>query len=77
MRHSLSISLPEQLFKELDAERKKEEVGWSELARKAFRSYLVESGFDRLRQKTILQAAQQGVDATKMSDEEIIKFVSS
>lgn len=73
MRNSVSISLPDVIFKELKNETKKEGANSSEIVRKALREYFFKEEFVRLRRKAMIEAAKRGIHLT---EEEIFKQVS-
>jgi metal-responsive CopG/Arc/MetJ family transcriptional regulator len=55
MRHSVSISLPNEIFKRLKLESKQEKANWSEIIRKALREYFFHSEFVRLHKRARLE----------------------
>lgn len=73
MRHSVSISLPEGIFKEVRAYCKKEGASASEVVRQALRTYFFRRDFARARRLAMLEAAKRGITIT---EEEIFKQVS-
>lgn len=73
MRHSVSISLPEGIYKQLKAECKKENANSSEVVRQALRVYFFRKELDRLRQIARIEAKKRGIALT---EEEIFKRVS-
>lgn len=73
MRHSVSISLPDGMYKQLKAECKKENVNGGEIVRRALRAYFFRREFARLRKKAMLEAAKRGISLT---EEEIFAKVS-
>ena len=73
MRHSLSISLPETMYKQLKTECKKESANGSEIVRQALRVYFFRKEFSRLRQKALIEAEKRGINLT---EEEIFEKIS-
>lgn len=73
MRNSVSISLPDAMFKQLKGESKKENANSSEVVRKALREYFFREEFARLRRKAMIEATKRGIH---LSEEEIFKQVS-
>lgn len=73
MRHSVSISLPEGMYKELQTECRKEDANGSEIVRQALRTYFFRKEFDRLHKKAMLEAEKRGINLT---EEEIFEKVS-
>ncbi len=73
MRHPVSISLPEGIFKQLKSRSKKENATWSEIVREALREYFFRTEFARLRRKARIEAAKQGIS---LNEEEIFKQIS-
>jgi len=73
MRNSVSISLPEDMLKQLKSECKKENANGSEIVRQALRTYFFRKEFSRLRRKALVESARKGITLT---DEEIFKQVS-
>lgn len=73
MRHSVSISLPEGIFKQLRAQCREMNANWSEIVREALREYFFRTRFSRLRRKAMIEAAKHGIS---LSEEEIFKKVS-
>lgn len=73
MRHSVSISLPDGIYRQFKAECKKENANGSEIVRGALRAYFFRREFALLRKKAMLEAAKRGISLT---EEEIFKKVS-
>ena len=73
MRHSVSISLSEGIFKELKAYCRKEKANGSEIVRQALRTYFFRRDFARARRIAMLEAAKRGITIT---EEEIFRQVS-
>ncbi|MBU4342760.1 MAG: ribbon-helix-helix protein, CopG family [Candidatus Omnitrophica bacterium] len=73
MRHSLSISLPEGMYKQLKTECKKENANGSEVVRQALRVYFFRRDFARARQKAMIEAEKRGISLT---EEEVFKKIS-
>ena len=73
MRHSLSISLPDPMYKQLRTECKKENANGSEVVRQALRVYFFRKEFSRLRQKALIEAEKRGINLT---EEEIFERIS-
>lgn len=73
MRHSVSISLPEAIFKQLRSQSKKENASWSEIIREALREYLFRAEFSRLRRKALIEATKRGIS---LAEEDIFKQIS-
>jgi predicted transcriptional regulator len=73
MRNSVSISLPDGIFKQLRSESKKENANLSEIVRKALREYFFKAEFARLHRKAMIEAAKKGIHLT---EEEIFRQVS-
>lgn len=73
MRHSVSISLPEAMYKELKTECKKENANGSEVVRQALRVYFFRKDLDRLHRIARIEAEKRGINLT---EEEIFKKVS-
>lgn len=73
MRHSVSISLPESIFREFRVYCKKEKASASEIIRQALRAYFFKREFSRLRRLAMIEAAKRGINIT---EEEIFKQVS-
>jgi metal-responsive CopG/Arc/MetJ family transcriptional regulator len=72
MSESISISLPEDLKRELDRATKAEGISRSDLVREALREYLFIRRFRRLRQELMPYADAQGI----YSDEDVFRIVS-
>jgi len=69
----LSISLPPELFSDLDLVASQERRSRSELVREAVRQYILLSRWKTLRQKASLKAIQRGLkeeDVERLIDEE-------
>lgn len=73
MRHSVSISLPEGMYRQLKSYCVKEDANWSEVARKALRDFFYRQELFRLRGKALLEAERKGL---RLTEEEIFKSVS-
>jgi len=73
MRHSVSISLPDAVFKQLKVYSKKENANWSEIIRRSLREHFFRSEFSRLHQEALLEASKGGLHLT---EEEIFKQIS-
>lgn len=73
MRHSVSISLPEGIFKQLKSYCQKENANWSEIARRAFREYFFRQELSHLRDKSLAEAEKKGL---RFTEEEIFKKIS-
>ena len=73
MRYSVSISLPEGMFKQLKAWCRKEKATGSEVVREALRAYFFRREFSRLRRMAQIEAAKRGISLT---EEEIFKQIS-
>ena len=73
MRNSVSISLPDGIFKQLKAYCKKEHANWSEITRRALREFFFHQELSRVRGKFQVEAKSKGVHFT---EEEIFKRVS-
>jgi metal-responsive CopG/Arc/MetJ family transcriptional regulator len=73
MRHSVSISLPDGIYKQLKIECKKENANGSEVVRQALRVYFFRKELERLRQIARIEAQKRGIELT---EEEIFKRVS-
>ncbi|MEK6645755.1 MAG: ribbon-helix-helix protein, CopG family [Candidatus Firestonebacteria bacterium] len=73
MRNSISISLPDAIFRQLKSESKEESSNSSEIVRKALREYFFREKFDRLRKKAKIEAVKRGI---RLTEEEIFEQVS-
>ena len=73
MRHSLSISLPEGIYKQLKSQTRKENANGSEIVRKALRGYFFRTEFEHLHRIARIEAAKRGIEIT---EEEIFKKIS-
>lgn len=73
MRQSVSISLPEDMLKQLKSESKKEHANGSEIIRRSLREYFFRSAFERLRQDAQIEATKRGV---RVTEEEVFKRIS-
>jgi len=73
MRHSVSISLPEGIYKELKTECRKEDANSSEVVRQALRVYFFRKELERLHRKARIEAERRGINLT---EEEIFERVS-
>lgn len=72
MRESISISLPDDLKKELDSYTETQGVSRSDMVREALRDYLFAQKFRALRRELIPYAQAQGI----YTDEEVFREVS-
>lgn len=61
MRASISISLPEELAKEIDKIVKQTSLTRSELVRAALDEYLFKFRFRKLRERLVLKARDKGI----------------
>ncbi|NOX20041.1 MAG: ribbon-helix-helix protein, CopG family [Nitrospirae bacterium] len=61
MRTSISISLPEELAKEIDKVVKQTSLTRSELVRAALDEYLFKFRFRKLRERLVLKAREKGI----------------
>ena len=73
MRHSVSISLPEGILKQLKSQSRKENANGSEIVRKALHGYFFRTEFERLHRIAVIEAAKRGIELT---EEEIFKKIS-
>lgn len=73
MRHAVSISLPDGIFKQLKSYCQKEDANWSETTRRALREFFYHQEFSKVRDKFQLEAKKKGVHFT---EEDIFKQVS-
>ena len=73
MRHAVSISLSDRIFKQLKSYCRKENANSSETARRALREFFYHQEFSRVRSKFQLEAKRKGV---RFTEEEIFKRVS-
>lgn len=73
MRRSVSISLPEGIFKQLRVQCREMNADWSEIVQKALCEYFFRTRFSHLRRKAMLEAARRDIS---LSEEEIFKKVS-
>jgi len=73
MRHSISISLTDTIFKQLKSQCKKEGSNGSELIRQALREYFFRSSLSNIRKKAMIETIKQKMDLT---EEEIFKQIS-
>jgi metal-responsive CopG/Arc/MetJ family transcriptional regulator len=72
MRSALTISLPEDLSAELDAEASRAGVPRSELVRDALKALLFQRRYQALRASMVAHAQERGVH----SDEDVAKLIS-
>ena len=72
MRSTLTISLPEEIRKELDRVARSEGVSRSDIVRESVRDYLFIRQFRSLRKRMVPKAAAQGV----FTDEDVFDRVS-
>jgi metal-responsive CopG/Arc/MetJ family transcriptional regulator len=72
MRDTITISLPEDLKRELDALTKEEGLTRSDLVRESVRTFLTVRRFRRLRMKLLAKASAQGV----LTDQDVFDRVS-
>lgn len=61
MRRTITISLPEEIKRELDQVAETEDLSRSEIIRKSIKNYLFICRFRSLRQRMVNQAQQEGV----------------
>jgi metal-responsive CopG/Arc/MetJ family transcriptional regulator len=61
MRASISISLPEELAKEIDKIVKQTSLTRSELVRAALDEYLFKFRFRKLRERLVIKAREKGI----------------
>jgi len=61
MRKSISISLPEELNREIDRVLKQTSLTRSELVRAALEEYLFKLRFKKLRQRLVAKAREKGI----------------
>jgi len=73
MRNSVSVSLPNGIFKQLKTESRRESASNSEVVRKALREYFFRTEFTRLRAKAMIEAAKKGINLT---EKEIFEQIS-
>ena len=73
MRHSVSISLPDGIYKQLRTQCRKEDANSSEIVRQALRVYFFRKEFDYLRRKARIEAEKRGI---KLTEEDIFKRIS-
>lgn len=73
MRHSVSISLPDGIYKQLKTECKKEDASSSETVRQSLRTYFFRKELDKIRRIARIEAEKRGIEFT---EEEIFKRVS-
>lgn len=72
MKNTVTIRLPENLQKELDAVVREEHASKSEIIRDAIERYLALKKFRQLRKKVLPFAEAQGL----LTDEDIFKAIS-
>ncbi len=72
MRDTITISIPKQLRKDLDAFTQEEGISRSEVVRESLRNYLVIRRFRDIQRKLTPFARKQGV----YTDEDVFKIVS-
>lgn len=72
MRKTISVSLPEEVKKELDRAIRAEGVSRSDLIRRALRDYLFIREYRRLRERMLAEARGRGI----FSDEDVFDRVS-
>jgi len=73
MRNSVSISLPDAIFRQLRSESRKEKANISEVVRKALREHFFKVEFARLHRKAMLEATKRGI---RLTEEEIFEQIS-
>ena len=73
MRHAVSISLSDGIFKQLRSYCQKENANSSETTRRALREFFYHQKFSKVRGKFQIEAKKKGVHFT---EEEIFKRVS-
>jgi metal-responsive CopG/Arc/MetJ family transcriptional regulator len=72
MRRTISISLPDEVKKELDRVTRAEGVARSDLVRRALQDYFFVREYRRLRERMIAQARARGI----VTDEDVFDRVS-
>ena len=72
MRQAVTISLPEELAKELDRIARRERISRSDLIRESVRNYLFVRKFRILRNQLMVKAQAQGI----CTDQDIFDRVS-
>ena len=72
MRSAITLSIPEELKKDLDKLAKQEGVSRSDIMRESLRTYLFSSRLKRLRDQAIPVAQKQGI----FTDEDVFERVS-
>lgn len=72
MRETITISIPEDLKKELDAVTKREGLTRSDLVRESLRAFLTLRRFRQLRMKLTAKAKAQGI----YTDQDVFDRVS-
>ncbi|HDO21592.1 MAG TPA: ribbon-helix-helix domain-containing protein [Nitrospirae bacterium] len=72
MRTSVSISLPEELNREIDKVLKQTSLTRSELVRAALDEYLFKFRFRKLREKLVVKARSHGI----YTDEDVFRRLS-
>lgn len=72
MRQTITVSLPEELKKQLDAIAAEEEVSRSDVVRESLRDYLFIRRFRALRSRMVARAQAQGI----YTDQDVFDRVS-
>ena len=72
MRRAITVSLPDEIKKELDKVTREEGVTRSDIVRESLRSYLFEREFRRLRRRLMAKAGARGVH----TDDDVFELIS-
>lgn len=72
MRQTITISLPKELKKELDALRAEEGISRSDVIRECLQSYLLIHRFRSFRRQMVEKAKARGI----YTDEDVFKLIS-
>ena len=72
MRETITVSIPEDLKRELDAVTRREGMTRSDLVRESLRNYLAIRRFRQLRLKLTAKAKAQGI----YTDEDVFRLIS-
>ena len=72
MRRTITVSLPEEITKELDRAAREDGVTRSDMVRQSLRSYLFEREFQGLRRRLMAKAAARGLH----TDEDAFELIS-
>jgi metal-responsive CopG/Arc/MetJ family transcriptional regulator len=72
MRETITVSLPEDLKKELDEITRKEGISRSDLVRASLRSYLTIRRYRRIRQRLVAKAKAKGI----LTDGDVFERIS-